>query len=372
MNHKYDKYIEKKSIHSQWTPYKLPKKKKFDFIISIPCYDEYNYIFKTLESINNQDEKFLKKTLVSVTINNSIEENQKIVNNNNKTFKKILGSKYNYELIVIDAFSVDNALNEKDAGVGMARKISVDIALKWSHANSIICFIDADTKLEKNYLQIVYSSYMHNEWEAATVNFKHAKDEPKTIEFIENYEKFLKETAINLKKSSSPYSYIPLGSTMICTQGGYISVGGMNRRKAAEDFYFLQELQKNVRVFCIPDILIYPSSRYLNRSYLGTSTRLKKCLDGDLDINSLYYSSKAFKILSQWINTALKSKDKPYSLISEECRDIDSNLPDLLLELNFQKAWDGIIKAPSYDHFKEQFHRWFDAFKTLKLLKYYS
>ena len=95
-------------------------------------------------------------------------------------------------------------------------------------------------------------------------------------------------------------------------------------------------------------------------------------MDGELDINSLYYSSKSFKILSGWINTALAAKEKSYLLILEECDKIDSNLPELLIKLNFKKAWNGIINAPSYNHFEKQFHRWFDAFKTLKLLKYYS
>ena len=372
MNHKYQKYLDKKSVHHKWDIQKLPQKKIFDFIITIPCYDEYEYLFKTLESINKQDRQLLQSTLVSIVINNSNIERKRIVNNNYKTFQKLLEAKYDYELIIIDAFSIDNALNEKDAGVGMARKISVDITLEWCHSNSIICFIDADTKLSKDYLFTVHSSYMKNKWKAATVNFKHSRDEPKTVELIDNYENFLKETSINLKNSGSPYSYIPLGSTMLCTQNGYTSVGGMNKRKAAEDFYFLQELQKTVEVFHINDTLIYPSSRYLNRSYLGTSTRLKKCLDGELDINSLYYSSKAFKILSKWIDTALATKEKSYLLLLGECDKINSDLPDLLIKLNLKKAWCGIINAPSYNHFEKQFHRWFDAFKTLKLLKYYS
>ena len=58
--------------------------------------------------------------------------------------------------------------------------------------------------------------------------------------------------------------------------------------------------------------------------------------------------------------------------LEEESSQIDSNLPDLLIELNLKKAWEGIINAPSDTHFRQQFHRWFDAFKTLKLLKYYS
>ena len=82
MNHKYQKYLDKKSVHHMWDIQKLPQKKIFDFIITIPCYDEYEYLFKTLESINKQDRQLLQSTLVSIVINNSNIERKSIVNNN--------------------------------------------------------------------------------------------------------------------------------------------------------------------------------------------------------------------------------------------------------------------------------------------------
>tara|TARA_Y100001970_G_scaffold291554_1_gene429123 strand:- start:1624 stop:2784 length:1161 start_codon:yes stop_codon:yes gene_type:complete len=372
MSHKYNKYLNKKSVHKLWESNSIPKKKIFDFIISIPCYDEYDYLFETLESINKQDSNLLKNTLVSLVINNSNKENQKIIDNNKKTFQKLLEYQSNYEFLIIDAFSKNNSIDEKDAGVGMARKISIDMTLQYSKSDSIICFIDADTKLSKKYLNTIYSSYIENQWEAATVDFKHLRDEPETVDYINNYEKFLKSTSINLKNSGSPYSYVPLGSTMICTKNAYIAVGGMNKRKAAEDFYFLQELQKTMGIFYIDDILVHPSSRYLNRSYLGTSTRLKQSLKGELNIDTLYYSKQSFNILSKWIASALNSNKTSYANILERCNKIDSKLSKVLISLNLEKAWDGITNAPTKEHFEKQFHRWFDAFKTLKLLKYYS
>ena len=74
MNHKYKKYLNKKSVHNQWSSYTSPKEKIYDFIITIPSYGEYEYLFKTLDSINNQDEGLLKKSLVSIAINNSDKE----------------------------------------------------------------------------------------------------------------------------------------------------------------------------------------------------------------------------------------------------------------------------------------------------------
>ena len=162
MNHKYKKYLDKKSVHLIWPPNYLPEKKLFDFIISIPCYDEYEYLFKTLDSINKQDDMLLKKSLVSIAINNSNKENQKIINNNKRTYNKLVVANYKFEMLIMDAFSENKSLDEKEAGVGLARKIAVDNTLDYSHSNSIICFIDADTELSKNYLTVIHSSYIEN------------------------------------------------------------------------------------------------------------------------------------------------------------------------------------------------------------------
>ena len=97
MNHKLNKYINNKLANKKWLPNKTPNKRPYDFIITIPCYDEYDYIFKTLDSINSQDKNILKNTLVSVTINNSIDEDKSIIANNQRTYQKLLNNKYNFE-----------------------------------------------------------------------------------------------------------------------------------------------------------------------------------------------------------------------------------------------------------------------------------
>ena len=50
MDDKYKKYLSKKSIQGPWAPHCYPLKKNYNFIITIPCYDEYEYIFNTLDS----------------------------------------------------------------------------------------------------------------------------------------------------------------------------------------------------------------------------------------------------------------------------------------------------------------------------------
>jgi len=372
INHKLNKYINNKLANKKWSANKTPDKTPYDFLITIPCYDEYDYIFKTLDSINSQNKNILKNTLVSVAINNSIDEDKSIIVNNQRTYQKLLNNKYDFELIIIDAFSKNKSLESKISGAGMARKISVDLMISYLKSNSIICFIDADTILSEKYLSIIKSSYNKHNWNAATVNFLHQSDELKTKKLIREYEKFLKVTSSNIKECGSPYSYVSLGSTMICTCSAYVSVGGMNKRAAGEDFYFLQELEKFCGVKQINDILVHPSSRYLSRLYMGTSMRLQKSLNGELNLSTLYFSESSFKILKKWIKLALSSDKKDYNALIKDINKIDSKLLPFLYKINFKKAWDSITLAPSYNHFSKQFHRWFDALSVFKLLKFYT
>ena len=71
------KYLTKENIHSG-APHKvLDKCKNFDFFIVIPCYNEYDYLFKTLDSINKQNplllekEGFFYKLIYIILLNNS-------------------------------------------------------------------------------------------------------------------------------------------------------------------------------------------------------------------------------------------------------------------------------------------------------------
>ena len=372
MNHKIQKYKANKLSDEKWSINKIPHKSSYKIAVTIPCYAEYDYLFKTLDSINNQDAEILKNTLVSIVINNSNDEHQSVITNNNKTYKKLLESTFRFECVVIDAFTPTKTINKKYAGAGMARKICVDSILEYLNQDSLICFLDADTLVSKNYLSTIYESYIKQKWNAATVNFNHQNDEPKTIDLITIYENYLKDTALNIEKSGSPYCYVSLGSTIICTYNAYISVGGMNRKIASEDFYFLQELEKFCGVTQIKDILVYPSSRYMSRLYLGTSWRLEKSLKGELNLSSLYFSEKSYHILREWISLALESRKLDQKDMKDKITKIDKSLLKFLNDINFKNAWKSINNAPTNHHFIKQFHRWFDGLCVFKLLKFYT
>ena len=193
MNHKISKYINTRLADKKWAPKNAPLKNKYDTLITIPCYNEYNYIFKTLDSVNKQIQQHLDKTLVSIVINNSTDEDTSVIENNRSTYEKLLNAEYNFDFIIIDAFSDGKAIETKFSGAGMARKISVDAMLSYLNEDSLVCFIDADTILSDKYLTSIKSYYSKSKCQAFTVNFAHQHDEPKTKLLIKEYENYLKE-----------------------------------------------------------------------------------------------------------------------------------------------------------------------------------
>ena len=367
------KYMNKRGVVGPWEIKPKPQK-SFSQIIVIPSYAESDFINKTLNSINNNDIDYLKSTLVIIVINNSTKSDDSIRINNQHTFDKIRLKNFNFSFGIIDAFNKGFEISEKYAGVGYARKIGIDLALNYiESSNTIIFCIDADTLVNKNYIKIVVDYFKYKQCKAAVVNFCHLYStnllEQKAI--IE-YENFLKYTAKSLRKAGSPYGYVAMGSTMICTVQAYCAIGGMSKKKATEDFYFLQELSKYSGIKRISQKLVYPSSRRDYRVYLGTGFRINQILNG-FKIDNLYYSERSFTLLSSWLQLATNSSNLLLHDLIKKINSIDNQLYVFLKNQGLEKIWNNLQKnTKSTFHFRAQFHRWFDGLKTLRFLKYFT
>ena len=162
------------------------------------------------------------------------------------TLKKLKSVQYNFTLGVVDATSSGFELPDEHAGVGLARKIGMDLVLPHlSSTKSLIFCTDADTIVSKDYFEKVITYYNSMGSHASVVGFKHLESNDKKQEdAIRQYETYLLTTAKKMRDAGSPYGYVAMGSTIVCTVEAYCAVGGMSRKKATEDFYFLQELAK--------------------------------------------------------------------------------------------------------------------------------
>ena len=368
-----NKYNKKQLLSTSSLSHANPQKRKYKYFFIIPSYNEYNYIHNTLDSIKSQNQKLLKESLVVIVINNSNETEQSICKNNFKTYKSIINARYNFEIIGLDCFSKKFALDKKVAGVGLARKIGMDYCIPFANRDSLFCSIDADTILNSDYLKIVSKIFYNNQLSAAVVNFKHQVTKNKINQAaIIKYERIIKSIARNIHKTGSPYGFVSMGSTIICTLYAYVSVGGMPAKKATEDFYFLQKLAKFRGVYKFKKILVYPSARNEQRVYLGTGYRIKQYekdpLFQDLMIHQSAYT--ALKNLYQIINLKWDSSSKE---ILASIREKNGKLSKYLNSNNFVYKINQIQKnAVNKKQFLNQFHKWFDSFKIYKFLKIYG
>ncbi len=365
------KYLKKRT-EKNWALERPPAKSNYDFFIIIPAKAEQKYLPSLIESISKQHKKYLKNCLIIIVVNSSKEDLKKVIDNNNQTLQYLNNTVFDFELCYVNATTKNYALPIKKAGVGLARKIGADLALEYSNPKSILCYTDADVILSKNYLQIISEYYSKYNCGSAIVNFEHQEHSDKTINSnIRKYEKFLFKTALDLKKAGSPYGYVTLGSCITCTASAYISVGGMNRMKATEDFYFLQDLTKHFGYMnSINDKIVYPSSRISTRVYLGTGYRMKTIIEGE-KIDNLYFSNQSFEDLKKFLLIIKKSYELDINQLLDKTNDIPK-LNSFLEREGINDVWDSLINNVDYKKFISQFHRWFDGLKTIKFLKYFS
>ena len=370
----YNKYLKKRGISfNNWNFPSIPSNDCFSSIIVIPAYCEFKYILNTLSSLNEQSDFDLSQLLVLVVVNNSENDSEDVIDDNFKTIELIKNFKSNYILKFIDASSKEKALPDSLKGVGYARKLGMDFGLNYSNKNTIIHCLDADTIVAKDYLRKISFAYKNNFIKALVVDFEHQKSEKKELnKHINNYEKFLKETARNIEKAGSPYGYVSLGPTITCLAETYVRIGGMVNKKATEDFYFLQKIRKFTEIYFLNEKLVFPSSRLSERVYLGTGFRMKELIKGRA-IDDLYYSKKSYQILKKSIEKILSMHNKKASCLHKELLQIDDLLYDFFYNQGLFDIWDKINKeSKNNNQFKLQFHKWFDNLKTLRLLKFYS
>jgi len=381
-------YLKKYGIN-KWH-IELATNKKFNNIFVIPAIQEYKNIRQLLISLYENNRKYFNESLILFVINNmgSSETEVKIDNQNTLKFlRTVIANDKNNEIIekvnaaglnvgLVDAATGDLQLPEKDGGVGLARKIGMDLALSifdYSNGNKkIIGCLDADCIVDKNYISAIVESFNKENLSAALVQFEHLLPEgTKDKLAIICYEIFLRYYVLGLSYARSPFAFQTIGSIMICDYESYIKVGGMNKKKAAEDFYFVEKLAKIARINKIESVKVYPSSRGSWRVPFGTGQRVNRFLAGGQ--NEYYlYSPISFELLKQWNNIFLSEEILSSEEYLNKAKIIDSNLYDFLVLNSFNENWDKILNASKTKvQIQKQKITWFDGFRTLKLIHYF-
>jgi hypothetical protein len=369
-----NRYIQNNVVYPQFILDEVSP--QLSIIVMIPCLNEPE-IIRTLESLWDclPIKSFCE---VIVAINNSESSSPEVKEFNRKTYRKLIDWKFRNDRpnLVLHPFYADS-VPAKHAGAGMARKIGMDESIRRFNAvnkpDGVIVSTDSDCLFSPNYLQCIESAFRIKSCFAATLNFKHRIDEmkdPKQKLGIQLYEDYLHYYKKAHDFAGYPDSIYTIGSAFAVQAEAYVKQGGMNRRQAGEDFYFLYKLTKLGRITEIEDAFVYPSARISDRVPFGTGASMTKWMNNAEDL-TLTYNIAAFidlKSLFDRIDSLfLINRDNYVQFISE----LPVSVQEYIQTLDFKGKLDEINKnSSSLGSFRKRFFQFFDAFLILRFLNF--
>ena len=137
---------------------------------------------------------------------------------------------------------------------------------------------------------------------------------------------------------------------------------------APEDFYYMEKLAKNVKISSINSTTVCPSSRRSWRVPFGTGQRMNRFYSRARD-EYLLYNSGTFVILKDWIKVFCSNEISTSAKYMEQSKEIHTELYHFLQIQKFEENWGKILKnSKTEEQINKQKIKWFDGFRTLKLI----
>ena len=255
-------------------------------IVIIPCIDD-DFIFKTLKSLDDAH-PVPAKIEVIVHVNSGEQTPNEIIKRNTMILNDLhhkaqAGFYKNFRLLPI---STEGTVRKK-AGVGFARKVAMDEAVRRFAAinkpEGLIVSLDADSLVARDYFQEITQAMNHEKSNCFTFQFRHHYDASVYPENVINacrmYEIYLRYYRLALKMFDFPFAIHTIGSCFAIRAGGYFKLGGMPPRQGGEDFYFLQKAVKMLPVHEVRKPIVFPSPRISDRVPFGTGPSVRAIIE---------------------------------------------------------------------------------------------
>jgi hypothetical protein len=254
-------------------------------------------------------------------------------------------------------------LPQKKAGVGLARKIGLDEAARWfkklNHSGILVCF-DGDCRCSDSYLATIYSAYKNQNLNAGILDYEHPLD---LESGIIPYELGLRYYTDGLRYSGYPHVHQTLGSCITINSDHYCKHGGMNTKKAGEDFYFLNKIVRKPGFAEIHEALVYPAARTSDRVPFGTGRALIGYQVDKENILSAYNP-----LIFEDIKTFMTRLPR---IIQGQSPNLPAAIQKFLNAVDFYQKLDKLLKnSRNLTSFYKQFYDWFDYFMILKMIHF--
>jgi hypothetical protein len=369
------KYLEK---HAAGNPLiTAPPAPGLKYIVTIPAYLETDLI-KTLLSLYTciPPEQVIEVIIVINWPEDESLENIRLSRGTTRNVNEWINN-HHAEWITFHVVELPG-IPVKKAGVGFARKAAMDEAVRRfiisGREDGIIISFDADTACDKNFFTSIESHFSgHPLTDGCSIYFEHPLEGDEFEEVIYHgiclYELHLRYYLHSIRLSGFPNAYYTLGSSFAVRACTYCLQGGMNTRKAGEDFYFLQKIFDLGSFSELNSTRVIPSPRPSLRVPFGTGASMVNYLNNNqnqLSFNSHSFSSlgKLFAAIPQLYKAdQLKSND----IISR----LDISIRSYLRSVEFGAVLDEINENSSgYTHFRKRFFRYFNMFRILKYLNH--
>ena len=270
-----------------------------------------------------------------------------------------------------------NEMPDMKGGVGWASKFAMDEAAMRLGQDGIIACLDADCTVSKNYIREISNQFIaHPLVDAASVYFEHPYQNlsQKDREAIIRYELHLRYLVHVQRWCGHPFAYQTVGSSMAVRRNAYLSQGGMNTKRAGEDFYFLQKFIETGKLFEIKSATVFPSARISNRVPFGTGKAME-----EMKRHGTQWDTHSFEIFKM-IKPLFQSLEILRNSLLEEIRNenvwrripgLDEKLVSYLIEINFTSEARLISdQTTSQSAFNKRLFRYFNAFQMIKYIHY--
>ncbi|NVN89057.1 MAG: hypothetical protein HXX11_00515 [Desulfuromonadales bacterium] len=366
-------YLKKRAILEPWRLRETPGHAYHSAVV-IPALAEHANLHHTLRSLSANPPVLLGQTLILVVVNQRCDASPAERADNLATLASLPSWRRDYgleHLQWVDAASAGCELPPKQ-GVGLARKIGLDLALthlEYGDDDPLLICLDADTLVQPDYLGALENHFSDSCGGGASIPFRHRPaEDPPGQAAIDRYELFLRVYVLGMQLAGSPYAFHTVGSAMACRASAYVASGGMNRRLAGEDFYFLQQLHKTSGVAPLVGTIVHPSPRSSHRVPFGTGRAVGDMLakgGGQL----LFYQPLLFGIAGEWLKCVSEHDGADGSRLLQRAGAISPHLGTYLETAGFVAAWDNLLRHnPDQQRLLASFHGWFDAFRTMRLM----
>lgn len=353
----------------------IPVSKDIGIIVVIPCYCE-PAITETLDSLRSCMRPSCSVE-VFILVNNSVTASDDVVRHNASTYKDLCKYAEQYSSSWIHFIPIIVAdMPSKYAGVGLARKIAMDEACyrfaAVSRPDGIIVSCDADTYVDPTYFVAIEQYYKDDiNRTVANIYFEHPLAEchdARQIDAIAQYELHLRYYVEQLRAIEYPFAFHTVGSCFSIRMQTYCLHGGMNKRQAGEDFYFLQKIAQSEHIGNIATTCVYPSARISMRVPFGTGPVLCKLLEQET-FHYMTFAPQSFSVLAHFfscINTFAE-------LSRESLSDAYDKLPKAIhysvsRQLFVDKITEIQQNTSSLVQFRRRFFAWFDGFMVFRYL----